>query len=162
MIEAPVPEDVRKYQGKIIGPFNKRQVIFIGIALALDSLIIKITGFSIKNEAFVYLIALIDVPILLFAFDINGEPMEKYLWNTLIKNLIQPRKRTIKNTINPKEVKEIKDEEEIMEIGFQKSKTPDNNIEQVKVKPKREKKKTVSAKELKRKIKENPNLEEFY
>ena len=95
MMETNVPKDIRVYKTKIFGPFTIRQVVCISICIALDlfaiSMITKVSELSI--QAIIYLLMFMDIPIMIFIFDKDGMPMEKYLTKVIIPNFISPAKR---------------------------------------------------------------------
>ena len=81
MIETKVPMDIRKYKSKFIGPFTTRQLICGIIAGCLDIvlyfLIVEPLGISLRPA--IFLLVLVDCPILAFTIEPLGMPMETYL-----------------------------------------------------------------------------------
>lgn len=101
MIETKVPMDVRTYKAKLIGPFTTRQLICVSIAAALDAFLflVIINPLNIPVRLAVFVLVLIDVPILSFILEPMGLPMEKYIRNVLIRSLIAPTKRKAKTSL---------------------------------------------------------------
>lgn len=95
MIETKIPKDIRAYKTKVIGPFTLRQLVCVTLAVGIDILmcLFFFRWMGISPGAAFYLFVLIDTPILLFIREPYGIPMEKYLIDVLLKNLVKPTKR---------------------------------------------------------------------
>ena len=99
MIETKVPMDIRKYKSKFIGPFTTRQLICGIIAGCLDIflyfLIVEPLGISLRPA--IFLLVLVDCPILAFTIEPLGMPMETYLTSVLLKSFLAPTRRKAKD-----------------------------------------------------------------
>lgn len=94
-IETSVPKDIRVYKSKVIGPFTLRQVICLAVAIAVDCLLYFgiFSMFDFSLNALIYVVILVDLPILAFTIEPLGMPMEQYLHKVLLKQFIAPNRR---------------------------------------------------------------------
>ena len=102
MIESKMPKDIRAYKTKLIGPFSGRQLICIGIMLAVDFLLFQliILPMELPLEFVIYGLVFIDVPIGAFGWvEINGMPLETYIKEVVLKMVLAPAKRKPKHII---------------------------------------------------------------
>ena len=106
MIETRVPKDIRAYETKIIGPLTARNAISVATAIVFDVILYKtiIKPFNISSNILMYILIIVDLPILAFGFlKIQGVPFEKYIRSFIGSVFIAPSKRKAKNTIIEKE-----------------------------------------------------------
>lgn len=115
MIETKVPMDIRKYKAKLIGPFTTRQLICLTICTAIDIVFYLLLAgpAHIPIKITVFILIMIDCPILAFTLEPLGMPMEKYLKNVLLRMFLAPIKRKAKSPVpvperKPHTSKEIK------------------------------------------------------
>ena len=102
MIESKMPKDIRAYKTKLIGPFSGRQLICIGIMLAVDFLLFQliILPMELPLEFVIYGLVFIDVPIGAFGWvEITGMPLETYIKEVVLKMFLAPAKRKPKHII---------------------------------------------------------------
>lgn len=104
MIETNVPDDIRQYKTKLVGPLTLRQLICICIAMALDLLIYAILspfmGDSADANTFLAIVLIvIDLPIVAFTRTVQGISMEQYLKFYLIYNFMAPLHRYEKTNL---------------------------------------------------------------
>jgi hypothetical protein len=95
MIERPMPQDILKYQAKLIGNFSMRQCISI-----LACVILIIAGYFLlgknmkENHLTIIMSALPALPAFMIGFvPIMGLPMEKVAIPLLIDNFLAPAVR---------------------------------------------------------------------
>lgn len=64
MIESKMPKDIRSYKTKLIGPFDGRQLICIGIMLVVDFMLFQfvITPLKLPTEYVIYGLIFFDLP----------------------------------------------------------------------------------------------------
>lgn len=113
MIETKVPMDVRKYKAKLIGPFTSRQLICLTICIAVDLFFYLLLAgpAHIPIKVTVFILVMIDCPILAFTLEPLGMPMEKYLKNVLLRMFLAPIKRRAKSPVPVPEKKEYSSKE---------------------------------------------------
>lgn len=113
MIETKVPKDIRNYKTKIIGNLSFRQIICVAIAVIVD-IILYFSLFKYVNlspKVIIYIIILIDVPILAFIAEPYGMSMEVFLKTVIVKNFIWPTKRKYKTKLKDKKKITMTDKE---------------------------------------------------
>lgn len=116
MIETRVPKDVRKYEAKILGPFNKRQLICLGLGITVGIIVFTFfTSAGISSENTIYIVIVCVLPIMAFAVKIDDMPMEVFIKNVFMNYYTTPRVRIQSEEIikrekiqKPKTKKEIK------------------------------------------------------
>lgn len=103
MIETKVPMDIRQYKAKFVGPFTTRQLVCGAIAICLDIILyfVAVEPLGIGIRAAIFLLVLVDCPILAFTIEPLGIPMETYLTSVLLKSFLAPTKRKAKDDILP-------------------------------------------------------------
>ena len=103
MIETKVPQDIRKYQTKVIGPLTIRQMVCGVIAIALDILIYYfiLSVIDVTIDQIIFILMLFDACIMLFTFKPNGMNMEKFIYELVMKNFIYPSRRKMITKLNP-------------------------------------------------------------
>ena len=108
MIEAKVPQDIRKYKTKVLGSFTLRQVICAVVAVVIDIVLIAgvIVPMGLSVHTIVLVVILIDVPVFAFAIEVQGMSMEKFLYKILLRYIRTPAKR--KAIYEQKSLAEIK------------------------------------------------------
>lgn len=121
MIETKVPMDVRKYKAKLIGPFTTRQLICLTICIAIDIVFYLLLAgpAQIPVKITVFILVVIDCPVLAFTLEPLGIPMEKYLKNVLLRMFLAPIRRKAKSPVpvpetKPHTSKEIKESKKKM------------------------------------------------
>lgn len=117
MIETKVPKDIRKFKGKVLGPFSFRQTICISIAIVVDTIVYMTFlkgNDAMSSDTKVLILMFCALPILSFSLEVSGMSMEVYIRKVLYKNLMYPTKRkvitnldTYKYKISDSELKEI-------------------------------------------------------
>ncbi len=104
MIEKNIPQDITKYETKLIGPFTLRQAVFIIPALGAGIG----TYFLVRNalgESAIPVAMLACLPFVLFGFvKIYGMPFEKYLKAVFISRFVAPTHRLFKTENTWKEM----------------------------------------------------------
>lgn len=98
MIECNMPQDILKYEPKVISGLTARQLVFggIGVAVILASFFALFKGVSDTSLRIVYS-ALLAIPFFAFGFlKIYGLPLEKSLTVIFVDNFIKPAKRPTK------------------------------------------------------------------
>lgn len=97
MIEVEIPNDIKDYEPKILGPFTLRQIIcVIGIAIT------SAAGYIILNKFFdnglrVIIPMVLDVPWALIGYyKPYGMKFEKYFISQLYTTIIPPKRRKYK------------------------------------------------------------------
>lgn len=98
MIETNVPDDIRQYKTKLIGPLTLRQLICIGIAMVVDIILFSIVTSVIHNSVdtktiIVILLIVVDLPIMAFTKTVQGIPMEEYVKDYMAYNFMTPLHR---------------------------------------------------------------------
>lgn len=102
MIESKMPKDIRAYKTKLIGPFNGRQLICVGIMLVVDFLLFQLVvlPLDLPLEFVIYGLVFIDLPIAAFGWvEINGMSLETYMKEVVLKMFLAPAKRKSKHVI---------------------------------------------------------------
>ena len=94
MIEIQIPKDISKYKTKLWG-FSVRQLVICGAVLVLDFILYAIVfkGSKFSVDTLVYIMMAVDIPPLLFAVDVQGLPMERFISQFFICNVIAPIRR---------------------------------------------------------------------
>lgn len=100
MIETKVPKDISVYETKIAGPLTLRQLICLTVSVIIDYLVyVFVLDKFVSPDYYVYIFAMIDVPILAFTFKPMGMKMEVYLKAVLKDNIVRPTKRIAINKL---------------------------------------------------------------
>lgn len=107
MIETKVPMDIRSYKAKFIGPFTTRQLVCVAASACVDAALYFAIAkpLDVPIRLAVFVMALIDVPILSFIFEPLGMPMEKYVKDVLLRALMAPTKRRAKGEVGEKKAR---------------------------------------------------------
>lgn len=94
MIEIQVPKDISKYKTKLWG-FNVRQLVICSAVLLVDFILYAgvLKGSNLSVDVLVYLMMAVDVPPLLFVVEVQGLPMEVFLAQFFICNVLAPVRR---------------------------------------------------------------------
>lgn len=102
MIEIQVPNDVTKYKTKVLGPFTGRQLVIIIAVIFLDFFLYAniFAPMEMSAETLVYIAMAIDAPICLFMFEVYGLPMEKFIAQFFVCNVLAPTKRKYVGTLS--------------------------------------------------------------
>lgn len=115
MIEMPIPNDIRKYESKFLGPFTLRQFVCGIPTLAIFLLVLIFV--PIEDTFTKMLIATIPaLPFILCGFiKIQGLPFEKFARTVFVSQILAPVKRVYKtdNTYKNKKTQNQKNKKEI-------------------------------------------------
>ena len=99
MIEIRIPEEVTKYEAKLVGPFTTRQcvvlVIFVPICFGVYQLGFRLTGSG--DIASYFLIPFAGLGALFGWVKPYGHPFEKFVQAVFINMFIAPSKRKAKS-----------------------------------------------------------------
>lgn len=94
MIEVAVPNDICKYESKLIGPFTTRETIALCLAGVVGFGLYKVLGSAFSIETVGYLIIPLVAPILVCGwYKPYGIPFEKFIWIVINTMLLSPRIR---------------------------------------------------------------------
>ncbi|MCI5509631.1 MAG: PrgI family protein [Eubacterium sp.] len=101
MIEIQVPKDITTYKTKSIGPLTTRQLVILTVVVALDIVLYTavLKDRNLSTETLIYLIAFIDTPISAFMFEVYGLPMEKFIAQFFLCNVLTPVRRKYVGTL---------------------------------------------------------------
>lgn len=102
IIERKVPMDIREYKMKVVGPFNIRQTIIIGIIIGLDIALYfsVIQPLKLSYETIMWIAFIIDMPLIMTGwFKIGDLSAERYLYYKFIHPIKTKRKRYPANVI---------------------------------------------------------------
>lgn len=96
MYKSFVPDELRTIKTKLIWIFNLRQIILLFICVAIDFLVLTVLSATtgVSTDMLIYLIVLIDLPIMGFCVEPGGMTMESYIKQVLLRSLTAPKKRT--------------------------------------------------------------------
>lgn len=110
MIETKVPQDIRSYKTKIVGPFTARQLIVVVFIVALNILLVSLLYQYIAIDIFIYILLILDLLLSVFAFDFQGIPLSKYIMQVGYRVFLFPTKRKQKSRSNrtPDNIQELK------------------------------------------------------
>lgn len=94
MIEVEIPNDIKEYEPKIIGPITKRILICL-VAIAATSLLgYHIIGTFTNGSLRIILPLIFDIPwALIAAYKPYGMKFEKYFMSQLYTTIIPPKHR---------------------------------------------------------------------
>lgn len=96
MIEIRIPKDVRKYEPKLIGPFNKRQAICLGIFTPVMLVLFNIVSPFFGNTIAAYTCFPVAGLAYLFGWvKPYGMGFEQFLASTFINNMLAPSNRKV-------------------------------------------------------------------
>ena len=98
MIEIQVPKDITTYKTKIIGSMTIRQLVILIAVIGIDTFLYTVFFMDkdLSMEVLMYGATFIDLPLLLFMFEVQGLPMEKFLVQVFVCNILAPTKRRYK------------------------------------------------------------------
>lgn len=95
MIEVPMTDDIRKYQPKVLGPFNFRQLFCIILAAAFALPLWGLVDLSVDNKVLV--IAIVLFPIIACGWvKLDGLPFEKLIFRLIYYYFLTPKTRKYK------------------------------------------------------------------
>lgn len=100
MIEIEIPEDIRKYEAKFVGPFTLRQAVCFaaGCVLAVPTYLI-ISKFAPTDVA-AFACIIVSAPFLVCGWvQPYGMTMEQFAKTAFVSNILAPTKRKYK-TVN--------------------------------------------------------------
>lgn len=98
MIEIPIPQDITKYDAKLIGPFSKREciAIFISGVMAYGTYFL-LNGYGITGDVRNFLTIVAIVPGAAYGwFKYNGMRLENIIFSFIVYNFLAPKKRIFK------------------------------------------------------------------
>ena len=95
-VESKIPKDLSKYKTKITFGLTIRQLVCVGICIALDALVwlLVFSFIDIDINPKIYITIFLNLPVMAFIIEPEGMKMEVYLKNVVLKSLISPRYRT--------------------------------------------------------------------
>lgn len=97
MIEIKIPKEIRSYKETLFAGLTLRQIVCLGIALAINIPMYLFLKLYIGDEVASWIIMFTGVPLFLIGFfKYNGLPFEKFALIMLNFNLFIPRKRKYK------------------------------------------------------------------
>lgn len=111
MVEANVPDDIRKYQTKVFGPFTQRQMVSTGIAiLVLTPIAIILSCIGINIGISILVAAIPAFPVMLCGFvKINNTNAEVVLLRIIYTKILTPAlRKNIKESDLYKKIQEYK------------------------------------------------------
>ena len=92
MIEVPMNDDIRKYQPKVLGPFNLRQLLCMILAITVAIPLWRFINMEVDDK--VLLMCVILLPILACGWiKMDGLPFEKLLIRMVYFYLLAPKRR---------------------------------------------------------------------
>lgn len=102
MIERPMPQDIMKFQAKIMAGLSARQIIWggIGVGVAIGTFFLLKGNVDTSTRNTILMSAVPALPFIFIGFgNIMGEPVEKVALPLAIDNFIAPatRKKEIHN-----------------------------------------------------------------
>lgn len=115
MIEVKIPQEIRQYDAKMIGPFSFRQAICGVAAIGIAYILNRFLKGVVPQDALIGLIMLVCVPLALIGWvKPYGMRFEKFFVAVLFNTLLSNPKRYFqsKNSIENIEKIEIKNMEE--------------------------------------------------
>ncbi len=92
MIEVPMNDDIRKYQPKILGPFNIRQLLCMILAIVVAIPLWGLVDMEIENKVLVICAALFPI-IACGWIKMDGLPFEKLAIRIIYFHFLTPKKR---------------------------------------------------------------------
>lgn len=105
MIELEIPQDIRKFETKLFGPFTTRQAICFIIAAVVSFGVYSLLGKLMPQDLCFFVILIIDLPLLLCGWvKPYGMPFEKFAKTAVTTTLISPpvRKYVTENRFSDK------------------------------------------------------------
>lgn len=114
MIETKVPQDIRSYKTKIVGPFTAKQLIIVVLIVTSNILLLTLLYKYIAIDIFVYILLFLDLILSVFAFEFQGIPLSKYIMQAGYRAIMFPTKRKQKSRsdrtpVNIQELKKTKE-----------------------------------------------------
>lgn len=129
MLEVKIPQEIRKYEAKMVGPFTTRQAICVVCAALAGWLLFTAFRTSITKAVLIGIIMAVGFPAGLIGWwKPYGMPFEKFFVKILFSTLLSPAKRYFKSGETLKEI--AKAEHEIAEAEL--TITPDMTKEEKK------------------------------
>lgn len=94
MIEVAVPNDICKYEAKLIGPLTTRETIALCLSGGISFGIYQLLGDAFTFETIGYIIIPLIAPILICGwYKPYGIPFEKFIWLVFRTMFLSPRIR---------------------------------------------------------------------
>lgn len=88
MIDVDVPNDIRRYDPKFLGPFTKRQFVCTVLAVVVVISVRVALGFVLTGEVVSLFAAAAGLPFALCGYKkVQGLPLEKYVSKILMRNI---------------------------------------------------------------------------
>ena len=124
-------QDIRKYETKVVGPFTKRQLICLLIALAYSVPLALLIPLSLVDKILIG--SFLAMPGMLCGYiKIDGTPPEVFAVRYIYKYFLTPSKRTYKRlNVYEQELKKLQTENKKKETGKNKitySKNPEFRV----------------------------------
>ena len=93
MIEIEMSRDIREFSPKVLGPFDKRQLVVLIIAVLVGVPLFMLLG-PVPLQAKLIIILIVCLPILLCGWvKMFGMPLEVFVMKFIIPTLFSPRKK---------------------------------------------------------------------
>ena len=93
MIEIEMSRDIREFSPKVLGPFDKRQLVVLVIAVLVGVPLFMLLG-PVPLQAKLIIILIVCLPILLCGWvKMFGMPLEVFVMKFIIPTLFSPRKK---------------------------------------------------------------------
>lgn len=91
MIEIEMSRDIREFSPKVLGPFDKRQLIVILIAIVVGTPVVLLLG-SLPLQFKLIVAVIITIPIILCGWvKVFGMPLEVFFLKFVLPNILSPR-----------------------------------------------------------------------
>lgn len=96
-IERNIPDDIQKYEPKLIGPLSKRQLLSIVPAAVIAVAAFYGIGDALPTEAKLFITMIIGVPFLLVGwYKPYGLPFEDFVKTVAVSMVLSPKHRKYK------------------------------------------------------------------
>ena len=93
MIEIEMSRDIREFSPKVLGPFDKRQLVVLIITVLVGVPLFMLLG-PVPLQAKLIIILIVCLPILLCGWvKMFGMPLEVFVMKFIIPTLFSPRKK---------------------------------------------------------------------
>lgn len=91
MIEIEMSRDIREFSPKVLGPFDKRQLVVILLSVAVGTPIVILLG-SLPIQFKLIATVIITMPIILCGWvKVFGMPLEVFVMKFVLPNFFSPR-----------------------------------------------------------------------
>lgn len=93
MIEIEMSRDIREFSPKVLGPFDKRQLVVLIITVLVGVPLFMLLG-PVPLQAKLIIVLIVCLPILLCGWvKMFGMPLEVFVMKFIIPTLFSPRKK---------------------------------------------------------------------